>query len=132
MKFKTTLNNTPVLVADVLKDWTLYQRASTYVDFIGVNPANDSLFIQFQNGICFLYPDLPIDLIKSAVEAESIGKWFHSQLKGKYEGEAIESHCIEPDVEEEDEGDGPNGMSEGYYEGKWDEVDPFDDETLIP
>lgn len=101
---KTTINSKSVLVNDALKDFTLYQKASTYIDYIGVKGDN-SLFIQFCNGICFTYPDLPIDLIKSALEAESIGKWFHGTLKGKYEGEQLESHCIQPEPEEEEADD---------------------------
>jgi len=105
MNHKQIINNKPVLVSDVIKDYTLYHRNSTFISYIGVKGDN-SLFIQFCNSTCFLYRDLPVDLIKAALEAESIGKWFHASLKGKYEGEQLESHCIQPDKEEEDDDDG--------------------------
>ncbi len=104
---KQTINQKAVLVNDAIKDYTLYQKNSTFIAYIGVKGDN-SLFIQFCNGICFIYPDLPIDLIKSALEAESISVFYHSQIKGKYEGEQLESHCIQPAKEEEEADD------EGY------------------
>lgn len=118
--FKQTLNNQPVLVNHLLEGWTIYHRQSSYVAYIAVNPGGDSLFIQFNNGTCFIYPGLPIDLIKEAIAAESIGKFFHAQLKGKYEGEAVESHCIQPD-EEEDEDEGYEdflGPHDAAFEGE--------------
>lgn len=102
MNHKQIINSKPVLVNDAIADYTLYHRNSTFIDYIGVKGDN-SLFIQFQNGTCFLYRDLPIDLIKAALEAESIGKFFHANLKGQYEGEQLESHCIQPEPEEEDD-----------------------------
>lgn len=99
---KTTIDNRPILVNDSLKDWTIYPLTSSFVAYIAVNPESDALFFQFNNGTCFKYPDVPIDLIHEAVKADSIGKWFHAQIKGKYEGEALESHCIQLDTEEDD------------------------------
>ena len=77
--------------------------------------------IQFCNGISFIYPDLPIDLIKSALEAENISVFYHNQIKGKYEGDAIESHCIRD--EEESKGGWPDGI---YNPEQREDEDDFD------
>ena len=122
-QLKQTINNKPVLVSDVLQDYTIYHRNSTFVAYIAVKGDN-SLFIQFCNGTCFIYPDLPVDLIKSALEAESVGKWFHANLKGQYEGEQLESDCIQLDIledEDDDEDDQYDPFENNYDEG-WDSL----------
>lgn len=101
--FKTTLNGKELLVSPILQGYTIYDRQSSMISYIAVNEAN--LFIQFNNRTSFLYRDVPVDLIKSAVTAVSIGKWWHSHIKGKIEGEAVESHCIQADTGDQEDDD---------------------------
>ena len=98
-KLKTIINHRAALVNSKLQGWTIYPRQSSLVAYIAVNPENDTLFIQFNNGTCFLYKDVPVDLIKQATTTVNIVNFYTHYIKGVYQPEAIESHCIDSGVE---------------------------------
>lgn len=124
--FKTTVSGQDLLVNPILKGWIISKRQSSYVAYIAVNEELDSLFFQFNNGTCFMYKDVTADLIHRAVGSESIGKFFHAEIKGKYEGEAMESHCIELDegLDESEGNDQYNPLDHNFDEG----FDSFEDD----
>lgn len=64
---------------------------STMIRALAYNPKNAKLFIQFSNGIVFMYDDVPISEFEDFSLAESVGKYFHSDFKGEYEGSKLEA-----------------------------------------
>lgn len=111
-KFKAAVDCHEVLVDDNLKGYTIMKRQSSFIDYIAVK--DDNLFIQFDKGNCALFSNVPVDVIKAAVAAPSIGKFYHSVIKDKYEFTNIGhgNKCITPNT----------GISEEYN------ADAFDDE----
>lgn len=101
--FTTTLGGKPVAARGILKGFALKKQASSLVDYFGMNQVENQLFIQFNNGVCTIYSGVPKGVLDMAHEAPSIGKFFHSFIKGKYEYEEIGNLAIKPDEQEEDE-----------------------------
>lgn len=42
------------------------------------------LFVRFQGGGLYSYEGVPRQMLDMALEHESVGKWFHANVKGKY------------------------------------------------
>lgn len=82
-KFKAIVDSKEVLLDDNLKGYTIMKRQSSFIDYIAVK--DDNLFIQFEKGNCAIFLNIPVDVIKAAVAAQSIGKFYHSVIKDKYE-----------------------------------------------
>lgn len=49
------------------------------------------LFVRFVRGTIYQYPDVPQDVYEEGLKAESVGKWFASEIKGG--GYAYEKHA---------------------------------------
>lgn len=96
--FKAVIGGKPVICNPVLEGFELLKKASSNVDYFGISRSTGQLFIQFNNGTCFLYSGVPIETLEAAKEAESIGKFFHSAIKNKLAiDEPIADLCIKPD-----------------------------------
>jgi hypothetical protein len=72
----------------------LLKKNSTNVDYFGIRRETSQLFIQFSNGTCFMYANVPTEVLEEAKNAPSIGKFFHQSIKWQYEDEAVGSNLI--------------------------------------
>lgn len=45
--------------------------------------------LQFTNGAVYRYKDVPEEVFNELLKAESVGKFFFSHIKGKFEGDAV-------------------------------------------
>ncbi len=99
-----TVNGKDVLVSDTAALFTLHKQASTYVDYFGTDKSGQRMFFQFNNGTCFMLTGVPAEVQDAAVAAPSIGKFWHSTLKGKYETEQLMDKSVEdvPATDEEE------------------------------
>lgn len=43
-----------------------------------------SLFIRFNSGVAYSYESVPFDVFRKLSEAESVGKAFHADVRGRY------------------------------------------------
>ncbi len=93
-------------------DFTLFKRSSTYVDYFGISnqveeeSQTGQIFFQFNNGKCFVFKDVPVQVLNGAVESDSIGKYYHAAVKSQYESTEWEERSIRPDDQEDDDEDG--------------------------
>lgn len=56
---------------------------SENIDMVG-HDGGSTLFIRFVKGTCYLYEDCPHSVYESLTKAESVGKFFHQFVRGKY------------------------------------------------
>lgn len=111
--FQATIGKSPVIVNDNLKNFTLFKKASSNIDYFATNKSSKQFFVQFNNGKCFLHSDLLAAVLDGAEKAESIGKYYHANIKGT-ESVAIEDRCIRPDLGDDDDDEGHDfDISEG-------------------
>ena len=89
-----TINGKPVTVGQRFEDFELLKKNSTNVDYFGIRRETSQLFIQFSNGKCFMYANVPPEVLEEAKNATSIGKFFHASIKRQYEDEALPSNLI--------------------------------------
>lgn len=119
---KTTIQRTvngEIVTADQnLQEFEIIKKASTNVDYFAIRRETSQLFIQFSNGKCFMYANVPPEVLEQAKEAESIGKFFHASIKGKYEDEAVGSNLIT--VAPPEETDFGLGLDEGDLDDDYD------------
>lgn len=116
--FQTTVAHKSVTVNNILKDFTIYNRASSMIAYIAVNAPTQELFIQFNNGKGFIYKEVPMIVLTGIIAAPSVGKFFHATIKDKIAGEEVESNCIVPTPEEEEEEDDEFGLGDDLdFEG---------------
>jgi len=62
---------------------------STSIEKIGYGEANATLEIQFHSGGRYRYQRVPRTLFEQMVEADSIGKFYHQNIKGKFASEKL-------------------------------------------
>lgn len=124
---KTTIERTvngEIVTADQnLQEFEIIKKASSNVDYFAICRKTSNLFIQFSNGTCFLYHSVPPEVLEQAKEAESIGKFFHASIKGKYQDQAVGSNLIT--VAPPEETDFVFGIQDDDFAG--DPRDDFDD-----
>jgi|GEM_PF-1540267 len=89
-----TINGNAVTVDKQLEDFELLKKASTNVDYFGIRRETSHLFMQFSNGKCFMYAQVPPEVLEEAKNAESIGKFFHAKIRDRYTYEALSSNLI--------------------------------------
>jgi hypothetical protein len=70
---KLTINNQPVTVVELLKDFEIITKDSSNVDYYGTDGTN--VFIQFKNGSSYLYSNVTPADIEAMKQAESIGRF---------------------------------------------------------
>lgn len=57
--------------------------ASSSIDAVSID--GDNLLIRFKNKSVYSYKDVPLQVILDLMSAESKGKFFNKEVKGKYE-----------------------------------------------
>ena len=60
---------------------------SSNIDCLGYDHGN--LFIRFRNGHVYKYPKVAPSVYHALKDSESVGKSFHSLIRGKYEYEQL-------------------------------------------
>lgn len=63
---------------------------SSNIESVGYDAATQTLAVAFKHGGTYHYYEVPQDAVKSLLEAESIGKHFHAEIKGKFKAEKQE------------------------------------------
>lgn len=58
---------------------------SSYLASCSYDTNTNVLTVVFQNGKEYLYADVPLEIYTAFTAAESPGKYFGSEIKGKYE-----------------------------------------------
>jgi|GEM_PF-1007827 len=65
---------------------TMMDVVSTTFSKVGYNPGNQELTVEFKDGgETYTYAGVPADVYEQMREAESIGAFYHANIKGKYE-----------------------------------------------
>ena len=70
---------------------TMKKATSSIIEEIGYDPATSTLFIKFVGGRVFSYKGVPAEIAKAAMLSESVGKYFHAEIKGKFEATMVNS-----------------------------------------
>lgn len=117
-KTTKTVNGLSVTVDGNLADFEIIKKASNNIDYFAICRKMSNLFIQFSNGTCFMYANVPPEVLEQAKEAESIGKFFHASIKGKYQDQAVGSNLIT--VAPPEETDFGLGLDEGDLDDDYD------------
>lgn len=64
---------------------------SSQIDSVGYDPESKSLFVIFKpKMIEYKYSDVPEEVYKGLLAAESAGKYLNSEVKGKYNFNVVE------------------------------------------
>ena len=71
-------------VAESVSNFVVFRKPSSNVEFFGHDKEHDLMFFQFKHG-AYLYTGVPAEVAEKAETSESIGKFFASEIKGKYE-----------------------------------------------
>jgi hypothetical protein len=79
--FQTTINGEAVNVDNKLQGYTLFKKPSSHVNYYGTHRDTSSLFVQYNNGTCFIFTEVPDPLLAKAEVAPSIGKFLHAFTK---------------------------------------------------
>lgn len=48
------------------------------------------MFVRFHGGSMYRYPDVPKELYEQGLKAESVGKWFSTEIRGQYRHEKLD------------------------------------------
>lgn len=57
---------------------------SSVINDVSYDDTNGGMFVIFWNGDTFYYENVPKSLYQEFVESESIGKFFHLNIKNKF------------------------------------------------
>lgn len=60
------------------------QVKSSNIKSVGYDPEQTLLEVEFKNGAVYQYEDVPEDIYQDMLVAESVGKYFNTQVKGVY------------------------------------------------
>ncbi len=62
----------------------LQKVISTNIDSVGYDDARNLMLVRFKTGVLYEYKNVTHDAYTSLLSAQSIGKYFTSNIKGKY------------------------------------------------
>lgn len=79
------INGQQVELADQIKDFIVKQQPSSNVEFFGYGPTGD-VFVQFKNGLSYIYKDVDNDTIIEMCNTESIGKFVSDRIVRTHAG----------------------------------------------
>lgn len=68
---------------------TLKPCVSSAISAHGYDPATQTLYLQFKSGGIYSYPEVSTDLYAGLTEAESVGRFYASNIKGQYEARPV-------------------------------------------
>lgn len=72
---------------------TLTPRDSSNIKATGYDAATKTLAVQFLNGVVWHYADVPPLLAEHLHSALSIGSFFGSKIRGKFESTVFKEHA---------------------------------------
>lgn len=58
---------------------------SSQIESVGFDEATHTLYIQFKSGGKYSYAGVSADTFQSFLHAESLGKYFGAEIKGRYQ-----------------------------------------------
>lgn len=67
----------------------LIKVKSTNIDRIGYDKDNKTLYVLFKGQATYTYQDVPEDIYNEFLKAESIGKFFHTNINKKFKFEKV-------------------------------------------
>jgi hypothetical protein len=67
-----------------LKAFRLESVQSSAIDTIGYSEEQQALYIKFDNGVEYIFRDVPSSIYEEMRKAPSKGKYFHSNVRGHY------------------------------------------------
>ena len=62
---------------------------SSYIKSVAYDPAKRLMHVAFTNGATFAYPNVPPYEHRELMNATSIGRHFHENIRGKYTGSKV-------------------------------------------
>ena len=68
----------------------MFKVSSSNIDSVGYDTATRKLRIAFKNKATFDYLDVAPELFNDLMDADSIGKFFHANVKNKFKGKKRE------------------------------------------
>lgn len=72
-----------------MADVPLTEVKSSTVRGVGYDAPSRTLHVQFHNGGRYRYHNVPADVHSSLLKSESIGKFMHARVRGKYRHEKM-------------------------------------------
>lgn len=87
-------------VDERLKGFDLSKKPSSNVDYYGSN-GKDTIFIQFKNGVSYLYHDVKKEDIDAMNQAESIGKFMSILSRKQYQFTKITLELVKSKSQDE-------------------------------
>lgn len=98
---KLILNEISIITDDRIDAYTVHQKPSSNIDYFGLDLAGRKMFIQFKNGITYIYNDVDDNTMENSLKADSIGKYLNANVIGKFTSTKIESRVVEIDTIEQ-------------------------------
>jgi len=74
----------------------LHPVESSNIAAVGHDPDTNRMVVQFKNGGLYEYPDVPVSEYQLLMSAESVGRYYSANIRGKYEGRKICACCWGP------------------------------------
>lgn len=92
------INQIPHLVDERFEDFNFIKKQSTNIDVIGYDPNVEGdtteVVVQFMNGSAYTYQDVPKPIVLGVMTCDSIGKYYRSEITGKYTGIKIIGQAV--------------------------------------
>lgn len=81
---------------------TLTPCASSAIAAHGFDPDTQTLFLKFTSGTTYSYPDVSSDLYAELQAAESVGRFYGANIKGKFTASPLPAKAdkAEPEADE--------------------------------
>ena len=67
----------------------MYSVVSSQLSFIGYDEDKAELFVTFKKGQTYKYSDVPKAIFTRLKNADSVGSFYATNIKGKYESEKV-------------------------------------------
>lgn len=91
------LNGKVLHVHNDLFDFTIHQKPSSNIDYLGLDYVNERLFVQFKGGTgAYIYNGVNMNLLDAAKNAESIGKFVSTTIVGKFTNIKFQNRLVTP------------------------------------
>lgn len=68
---------------------TMIPCASSAIAAHGYDPATQTLFLRFTSGTTYAYPEVSNDIYAGLQAAESVGRFYGANIKGKFVGTPV-------------------------------------------
>lgn len=94
---KVKLNGLMLNVDPRVSSFVIHHRPSSNVDYFGIDKSAGKLFVQFRPGSCYIYSDVPEDILSHAEKAESIGKFISGYIARAFQYVKITDRLITVD-----------------------------------